>query len=512
MMTRPLFTTLASLALLSAGATAKPPKKAATTPQPAPTPSVVTAVKDADSPLSIVRVEVTAQAWDFIHPWSKKAPESRSGMGAVLATGEVLVTGDLIANANYVEFERAETGERMAANVEVVDYESDLALLKPVDPAFLKKLQPLEIGDAKVGDRVDVLQLESTGAQVETAALVTTVAVVPYTTAGTPLLAYRLSSSLQYRDGSFTLPLLHDDKLAGLLMRYDPRSQTIDAIPAPVIRHFLAAAKKQPYVGFPRAGLSFAPLRDPQLRHYAGDNDSPASGGVYITAVEPGGPAEQAGIKQGDVLLSLGGNAVDADGNYRDPQYGKQAIQYLISMTTSGSSLPVKLLRAGQPVSVTMTVQHRSSEDYLVEPYLIDKAPKFYVLGGLVLQELSRQYLKEWGAGWEKKAPEKFVYLDRYQDDVSANGRKKIVFLSQVLPTPLTIGDDQLSGTTITKINDRPITCLADLPAALEHPINGFHKIEFAEAPHLLYLDAAQTQAIEPALMRNYGLPAIKSL
>ncbi|MGC3988411.1 MAG: PDZ domain-containing protein [Chthoniobacteraceae bacterium] len=512
MMIRPLFTILTGLAVLTVSATAKPPKKAAITPQPAPTPSVVTAVKDADAPQSIIRVEVTAQPLGFHHPWSKKAPESRSGMGAVLANGEVLVTGDLIANANYVEFERAETGERMAAEVDVVDYEADLALLKPADPAFLKNLQPLEIGDAKVGDRVDVLQLEATGAQVETAALVTTIAVVPYTTAGTQLLAYRLSSSLQYRDGSFTLPLLHGEKLAGLLMRYDSRAQTIDAIPAPVIRHFLAAAKKQPYVGFPRAGLGFAPFRDPQLRHYAGANDSPASGGVYLTSVEPGGPADQAGIKPGDVLLSIGGNAVDADGNYRDPQYGKQAIQYLISMATSGSSLPVKLLRAGKPVSVTLTVQHRSAADYVVEPYIIDQAPKFYVVGGLVLQELSRQYLKEWGAGWEKKAPEKFVYMDRFQDDVATSGRKKIVFLSQVLPTPLTIGDDQLSGTTVTKINDHPITSLADVPAALEHPINGFHKIEFAESPHLLYLDATQTQAIEPALMRNYGLPAIKSL
>ena len=36
---------------------------------------------------------------------------------------------------------------------------------------------------------------------------------------------------------------------------------------------------------------------------------------------------------------------------------------------------------------------------------------KFYILGGLVLEELSRQYLKEWGQEWMKKAPEDLVYL-----------------------------------------------------------------------------------------------------
>ncbi len=45
--------------------------------------------------------------------------------------GRVLVTADLVANQNYVELERAESGEKTAANVVVVDYEANLALLEP---------------------------------------------------------------------------------------------------------------------------------------------------------------------------------------------------------------------------------------------------------------------------------------------------------------------------------------------------------------------------------------------
>ena len=70
--------------------------------------------------LSLVRVNVTGQPYDFVRPWQKKAPFSKRALGAVLPQGRVLVTADLVANQNYVELERAESGEKTAANVVVV--------------------------------------------------------------------------------------------------------------------------------------------------------------------------------------------------------------------------------------------------------------------------------------------------------------------------------------------------------------------------------------------------------
>src|SRR5919202_2039104 len=115
--------------------------------------------------LSLVRVNVTGQAYDFIRPWQKKAPFSKRALGAVLPHGRVLVTADLVANQNYVELERAESGEKAAANVNVIDYEANLALLEPTDKKFLDGLTPLELAnDTVVGDRLAALQLEQTGA------------------------------------------------------------------------------------------------------------------------------------------------------------------------------------------------------------------------------------------------------------------------------------------------------------------------------------------------------------
>src|SRR5439155_3861000 len=95
--------------------------------------------------LALVRVNVTGQSYDYFRPWQKKAPFSKRALGAVLSKGRVLVTADLVANQNYVELERAESGEKTAANVQVIDYEAILALLEPVDKTFLNEVPALEI-------------------------------------------------------------------------------------------------------------------------------------------------------------------------------------------------------------------------------------------------------------------------------------------------------------------------------------------------------------------------------
>src|ERR1043166_931708 len=83
--------------------------------------------------LALVRVNVTGQAYDNFRPWQKKAPFSKRALGAVLSKGRVLVTADLVSNQNYVELERAESGDKMAANVDVIAYDANLALLEPTD-------------------------------------------------------------------------------------------------------------------------------------------------------------------------------------------------------------------------------------------------------------------------------------------------------------------------------------------------------------------------------------------
>src|SRR5207247_10137910 len=135
------------------------------------------------------------------------------------------------------------------------------------------------------------------------------------------LFSYRISIQMQYRENSCSVLLVKNNKLAGLLLRYDSRSQLVDAIPAPIITHFLKEAESQNYRGFPSAGFSFFPTRDPELREFAEEKGK--GGGVYVTNVEPATPALKAGLQVGDIVTAIGNHEIDQHGNYVDPLYGK---------------------------------------------------------------------------------------------------------------------------------------------------------------------------------------------
>ncbi len=462
--------------------------------------------------LSLVRVNVTGQPYDYFRPWQKKAPFSKRGLGAVLPQGRVLVTADLVANQNYVELERAESGEKTAANVQVIDYEANLALLVPAEKKFLDHLAPLEIAlDTVVGDRLAAWQLEPTGALAVTDGLVTTVQMMHYPIDVGQFLAYRVSISMQYRENSYTVPLVKNNKLAGLLLRYDPRSQVLDAIPAPIITHFLKEAETQHYRGFPSGGFTFFPTRDPQLRNYAGQTGKPA--GVYITSLEPNSPAMKSGLQVGDILTGIGNNEIDQNGNYVDPLYGKiEFTNLLTAHAFAGDSVPFQIQRQGKPMQLNVTLDHRSTKDYVIPPYNIDQPPLYYVLGGLIFQELSRQYLKEWGGNWQKEAPPRFVYMDRFQSELFPEGNRRVVILSQVLPATTTIGYDDFAYLTVTKINGKEVHSLGELADAAKQSANGFIKVETEEDPKQLELEAAQVATEEPALQQNYGIPELQRL
>lgn len=460
--------------------------------------------------LSIVKVNSTNQGWDPVRPWIKKQSYSRRALGTVIGGGRVLVTAETVGNHNFVELEKVGSGEKTPASVERVDYDANLALLVPADAKFTDGLVPLTLDSgAKVGDRLSVVQFEANGDTAETPATLTSIQITGYPMDNMGLLSYRLSVPLQQRDASFTIPALRDGRLAGLLMRYDARSQTAEAIPPAVIRHFLAEVAKPEYGGFPRAGLAFSATRDPQLRRYLGLE---RPGGVYVTEVASGGAAEKAGLKTGDVILAVNGRALDQDGNYEDPEFGRIAFSHLTNTAAyPGDVVNFSILREREPREIPVKLAARDRSRIVSESYVMDRQPRFVVLGGLVFQELSRPYLQEWGGNWMKDAPQQLVYLDAFQNELPADGRK-IVFLSQVLPTDDTIGYEQLANLVVQKVNGREIRSLDDLAAAAKEPVEGFHRIEVKEDPGLIFLDAAAVEKNREALQRVYALPKLENL
>lgn len=460
---------------------------------------------------SLVRVNSTNQNYQLLRPWLKRAPFNRRGTGVVLANNQVLVTAELVANSNFIELENPETQARSVARVALADYEANLALLAPEDPDFLDGSRPIKIAtNLGVGDRVEITQMEPTGSLARTPGTITTVTLGGYPADGTALLVYRVSVPLQYRDNSFNLPVFSGSELAGILMRYDARTQSADLVPAPVISSFLKRAEAEEYQSFPRIGVALAPTRDPKFRRFLGMAEDQS--GAYVSSVIPGGPAANAGLEPGDVILKVDQHRIDNEGNYTHLRFGKIPFAHLISTERMpGDEVTLEVLRDGETKSVTATLAPRDMATMISEPFFVDRSPSYLVVGGIVMQELNRAVLREWGGDWRNTAPARLAFLDEFQDELPAD-RGKIIFISGVLPNPTAIGYEDLSTTVVEKINGIEIRSLQDAARALANPVNGFHRIEIDSDPRLIILDAAEAAAQADWLKETYGLPTLERL
>ncbi|HEX6375278.1 MAG TPA: Do family serine endopeptidase [Allosphingosinicella sp.] len=81
----------------------------------------------------------------------------------------------------------------------------------------------------------------------------------------------------------------------------------------------------------------------------------PKNQGELIRGVTAGGPAARAGIRQGDVVVSVGGRPVTPD----------ESLAYLVARQPVGSRVPIELVRDGQRRTVTVAVGERPTDEEL---------------------------------------------------------------------------------------------------------------------------------------------------
>jgi S1-C subfamily serine protease len=459
---------------------------------------------------SVLRVHSTVQYPDARRPWLKKQPFTREGLGTVIADGRILVTADMAAHTTCIDLETPDKKIHATASVEAVDEECNLAVLKPSGGEILKDRKALALeGPLPAGSTLGILQLEGNGSPALSTATVTTVALGSYPS-GNSYLVYRTTATIPQRDGSYEIPALHDGKLAGIVMRYDPRTQAADIIPSPLIDRFLREAAKPGFKGLARAGINWAPLRGATLREWFGLTRE--QGGVAI-APERGGPAEKAGLKKGDVILTLAGKPIDAEGNYLDPVFGKTSFGNLVSMGASpGERIESVYFRPdgtghGSTGTATLTLEGRTPESEISPSLIKGESIPYTFYGGLLLQELSRPYLREWGNNWPSEAPQNLVALDVFQNEETGD-RRRYVILSGILPSEQTAGAERLTNRLVEKINGVPIRSLQDVAEARKHPAGGFHRIDLDGGAGSIFLEADTLDSEEARLKSRYGIPS----
>lgn len=261
------------------------------------------------------------------------------------ASGVIYSADGLIVTANHV-VEQDEgiqiglsDGNTVAAKVVGRDPATDLAVLR-AERSGLTPATWIDAGELKVGHLM--LALGRPGKTVQaTLGIVSALGGTWRTPAGGDVDRYLQTDVVMY-PGFSGGPLVDaNGRVAGINSSALVRGMSV-ALPAATVKRVvdaLLAHGKMPR-GYLGVGIQPVRLAD-TLQAQVGQET-----GLMLMSVEAGGPAANAGLVQGDVLVGFD----------EQPVRGLDELQALLAADRTGKSVPVKLIRGGQVQTVTAVV------------------------------------------------------------------------------------------------------------------------------------------------------------
>lgn len=477
------------------------------TPVATASPEPIEIAPAADPKLSVIRINSTRQKWAPGQPWEKQPSRKRRSLAAVVGDAQVITTAEMVADATMLELESID-GKRLAqGKVIVVDYEANLALIglaeSESDSNFFEGLVPLEIAEPfGLEHDVEAIQIEENGTLLVTRGPVRSIHVAANFLPGEYFLTHEVKASMQSAASSFSVPALHDGKLAGLLTSYNSKDQLCDITATEIVARFMSDAADGDYKGFPSLGAFTTRTEDAGFRAWLKIPED--GGGIYVAKLRKGGAAEKAGLEKGDVITVIDGYEIDRMGYFEHPIYGRTYWSHLVrGAKGAGESATFGILRNGESLELTAELERRDRQNELVPGYRFGKAPNFLVKGGFIFQELTRPLLESFGEEWRSRAP--LNLLDALENPDKYEERyERIVFLAGVIATPATVGYEPLRNLIVTEVNGKQVRDMKSLIAAFDEvPSDGLHSIEFDQEEFKVYLDEVVTTGVDGQLLQR---------
>lgn len=462
---------------------------------------------------SMIRINATQQRPQYRQPWLQQEPDSFGGLGVVIEGGYVLTTAEMVADATFISFVSADKRETLPAEVFAVDYDANLALLKPKEgqsTSLLDGLVPIAVMDFSHKEQaLELWQLREDGAPLITEGKIQGFRVLPVVNMGLPFIVSEVKAALRDLGNSYTLPAVSEGKLAGMLANYYQNDQIGHFIEASVIKRFIEDAFSAGYQGFPKLGILTTDMTDPAMRRYLGVSDE--DGGVYVSQMRFAGNGTQGGIQLKDVILSIDDNPIDRRGYYDSKKWGKLAWEHLISSHKVGDTVKMIVLRDGKKAPLEFVLKAPDASTEFISKNLSGQTVPYIIHGGLVFTELSVPYLKSYGEKWISRAPVELMTALINSTEWEKKGTPRLVILADCIPTPATLGYERIGGTVVEEVNGQKITDITALSHALAAVKEGIHVIKISTAPFTIYVaeDAAQK---ENNVFRAQGLKQLQKL
>ena len=444
-------------------------------------------------------------------PWQRQRQFSSTSSGFLLPGQRVLTNAHSVEWATAVSLSLRGDDAKHSARVLAVGTECDIALLAVDDAAFWAAApEPLQLGALpRLQDAVAVVGFPVGGDTLcVTSGVVSRVEVTNYVHGSAELLGVQIDAAINA--GNSGGPVLNEEgECVGVAFQSLKDGDTENCgfvIPTPVVAHFLADfAAHGAFTGFPSLGIEWQSLEAPALRASLGMEGPKHKGGVLITRVEPTAPAASS-IRRGDVLLAFNDVPVAGDGTVPFRAGERIAFGHLVSQCFVGDKARLKLLRDGEALEVSVEL---GSPTVLIPPFFTGTKPPYLIVAGLVFLACSEPYLRaEFGEDYEFDAPVRLLDL-LFNAQAQARGQQ-VVLLSQVLAADINTGYDDLSNLQLLTFNDRPVSNLAGLAAAVAACTDQFFRFGL-DSGETVVLDAAKARAATPGILATHGIPSAAS-
>jgi S1-C subfamily serine protease len=119
------------------------------------------------------------------------------------------------------------------------------------------------------------------------------------------------------------------------------------AIPSNHVADIASQLIKNGHVSYPYIGIEYQPI-SPDL---AAQNDLPVDYGAYVLTAVQGGPAEQAGIRRGDIILGIGDQRIQGQTTFTEALFAQSA----------GDTVTVTVLRDNEERQIKVTLAGRQN-------------------------------------------------------------------------------------------------------------------------------------------------------
>lgn len=454
---------------------------------------------------NVVLVSVTKQEYDLESPWTKEQKSTAQHLGIVVGRDLILTTAYAVADASYIEMRRFGESAKFGLKQEFVDYEVNLALLKPLQPNALHGVEETAIdATVEIGSEIDILKERDIFQLRRLPARLVEIDIRQAVTSGYSLATFLIDA--KQRSLGWSEPIVCGGRFVGLTAGQD--DQYVYGIPGTIIRHFLQDYRTGKYRGFPGIGIVVKPLIAPALRDLLGA--AKYRGGVRVVRVFADSPVLNV-VKPDDVLLEVNGKALNENGYYNDPDFGQIHFKYLVNKLYGGDELRLLILRQGREITVPSRLTRFDSNRTLIPRYRYGQPEPYMIFGGLLFQELSRPFLESWGDGWRQKVPLVLLNIFDYDDVPKSDPAERVVVMNRVLADDFNKGYENLQNLVLVSVNGERATSLKRLKDILqEKPIrkNGkrYAVFEFSHGQGEVILTYEGLDLANHRIAKNFGI------